>query len=121
MAERKKPDSKNPVNPEDYNPTHDGEYPHDEHDITGEKEVHLADTSNAYEVDMTDEEGRQPGMRRTGQFIVPNDEDMAGEGWTLPTRAGGGWDHPVEPSLEEQIDEPDQSDKEKKRERLKKK
>ena len=110
MAERKVPNPDDPINPDDYNPTHDRDYPHDEQDIKGEKEVHLADTSNAYEVDMTDEEGRQPGMRRTGQFIVPIDEETAGEGWTLPTRAGGGWDHPVEPSLEEQIEEPETRD-----------
>lgn len=115
MAARKNTDPNNPVNPEDYNPTHDGEYPHEQEDIKGEKEVHLADTSNAYEVDMTDEQGRQPGMRRTGKFIVPVEEDTAGEGWTLPTRAGGGWDHPVEPSLEEQIEEPENEGKTKKK------
>lgn len=112
MPKRKDiPHPNDPVKPEDYDPTHDKEYPHEEEDIVGEQVQHIAEESNQYEVDMTDEQGRPPGMRRTGQFIVPIDEDMAGEGWTLPTREGGGWDHPVEPSLEEQIEEPETPDK----------
>lgn len=109
MADNKKPrvpHPNDPVMPADYNPDHDKEYPHESTDITGEKEQHLVE-EETYETDMRDEEGRPPSMRRTGQFIVPDDEETAGEGWTLPTRPGGGWDHPLEQSLEEQIDEPE--------------
>ncbi len=104
--ESKTPHPDNPVTPEDYNPTHDREYPHGQKDITGEKEVHLAEDPG-YEDDVTDSEGRSVGMRRTGEFIVPDDNNVTGEGWTLPTRAGGGWDKALETSMEEQIDEPE--------------
>ena len=106
------PHPDDPVTPRDYNPDHDKQYPHDKSEITGEKEVHLAEDPG-YEDAVTDEQGRQPGMRRTGKFIIPDEENSAGEGWTVPTRAGGGWDHPVEPSLEEQIDEPERQPKRK--------
>ncbi len=104
--EPKMPHPNDPVTPDDFNPTHDKQFPHGQADIIGEKEVHLAEDPG-YEDDMTDAEGRQVGMRRTGEFIVPDDNNVTGEGWTLPTRAGGGWNHPVEPSLEEQIEEPE--------------
>lgn len=102
----KTPHPDDPMTPRDYDPTHAKEYPPDEEEITGEKEKHLAEDPG-YEDDMTDEKGRPVGMRRTGEFIVPDENNIAGEGWTVPTREGGGWDHPVEPSLEEQIDEPE--------------
>jgi len=96
---------KDPITPKDYNPE-GKDYPHEPEDIIGEPDKGAVQDEN-YETETTDEEGRPVGMRRSGHFITPIDEDMAGEGWTLPTRAGGGWDHPVEPSLEEQIDEPE--------------
>ena len=105
-----KPDTDDPENPRDYNPEH--EYPHEQSEIKSPPEKHLVEDPG-YEDDVTDEKGRQPGMRRTGEFIVPDDNNIAGEGWTLPTRDGGGWDHPVEPNLEEQIDEPARLDKRK--------
>ena len=102
----REPQPDNPVTPADYDPNHDKEFPHDQQDILGQPENPLV-KEDTYETDITDEQGRPPGMRRTGQFIIPDDEETAGEGWTLPTRAGGGWDHPLDVSLEEQIDEPE--------------
>ncbi|MGI8908455.1 MAG: hypothetical protein ACR2IE_18425 [Candidatus Sumerlaeaceae bacterium] len=87
--------------PEAYQPL-GKDYPLRDEDIVGEKDAHLAAGSNAYE-NMTGDD-RDPELRRTGAFEVP-DDDLAGEGWSPPTRAGGGWEHPVEPALEERLDE----------------
>lgn len=78
------------------------DYPLQDEDVVGEKENHLVEGSNAYE-NMTGDD-RDPELRRKGAFEVP-DDDLAGEGWAPPTRAGGGWEHPVEPALEERLDE----------------
>lgn len=107
------PSPDDPVTPEDYNPEHEREFPPDQSEVRGENE-HQGAELNDYEHDVTDEKGRQPGMRRTGEFIIPDGENSAGEGWTVPTRPGGGWDHPVEPPLEEQIEEPENPGKQNK-------
>lgn len=108
--ESKMPHPKNPITPDDYNPTHDKNYPHGQADIKGDKDQPLGD-SPRYEDDVRDEEGRPAGMRRTGEFIVPDENNITGEGWTLPTRAGGGWDKALDTSLEEQIEEPETPNK----------
>lgn len=101
--EQRLPNPQDPQTPQDYDPTHDKEFPHDVADIED------ADESGGekirYEDDLRDEEGRPVGMRRPGEFILPDDENVDGE-WTLPTRPGGGWDKALDKSLEEQIDEP---------------
>jgi hypothetical protein len=104
------PHPNDPVTPRDYDPTHDKEFPHEETDISGDEHAHDAEKQR-YEDDVTDEMGRPVSMRRPGEFILPDDENVTGEGWTLPTRPGGGWDQALEHSLEEQIDEPESPDK----------
>ena len=110
----KTPTPSDPLTPQDYDPTHDKNYPHEQADVAGDVHAHDAEKIR-YEDDLTDEEGREVGMRRSGEFILPDDENVTGEGWTLPTRPGGGWDKALDHSLEEQIDEPESADKNKQR------
>lgn len=100
------PHPNDPQVPRDFDPTHDKEFPHEETDITGQTED-LPHDVQTYESDMTDAQGRKVGERQTGEFIVPDDNNVTGEGWTVPERKGGGWTKARETSLEEQIDEPD--------------
>lgn len=97
----KVPHPNDPVTPRDYDPSHDKEFPHENTDITGAENPN--DREN-YEDDLRDEKGRPVSMRRTGEFIIPDDENVDGE-WTVPTREGGGWNKALDHPLEEQIDE----------------
>ncbi len=94
--------------PESYQPL-GKDYPLDQDDITGEKLVHSVESAQAEESGGGDPAGEDPNLRRRGHYEVPT-EEQSGEGWTLPTRAGGGWEHPVEPSLEERLEEVDEED-----------
>ena len=95
------PHPDDPVKPEDYNPDHSREYPHELEEVTGVTDNHR-DPSD-YENRGTDESSR----KKPGKMVVPPSDDNAGEGWTLPDRAGEGWQQPLEHTLEEQIDEPE--------------
>lgn len=88
-------------------------YPPEIDDIIGEN----ANGSSTAEPDeftanAPDELGRDASQRRTGRFIVPDEDEVSDGGWTLPTRANGGWEHAMEQSLEEQLEEiePDDTD-----------
>lgn len=90
-----------PGTPDDFQPL-GKDYPLEDTDVKGEPRPHLVEGSNAYE-NATGEPDNAP-HRRPGGFEVP-DDDLAGEGWTPPTRSGGGWEHPLETPLEEQLDQ----------------
>src|SRR5215210_4490284 len=79
------------------------DFPPGQVDVTGQKLSHLVEGAASYENDPGNAPFGDPNLRRKGQFEVP-DDDLAGEGWTPPTRPGGGWEHPVEPPLEERLD-----------------
>lgn len=87
--------------PRDFQPL-GKDYPLKGTDVTGEPEQHLADNAAAYE--NAGEKETEPGVTRRGPFEVP-DDDLAGEGWIPPTRPHGGWEHPVETAMEEQLEE----------------
>ncbi len=107
--ENRTPRPDEPVVPDDYNPTHDKDYPHDKADVAGPPQMDGGGKMR-YEDDLRDAEGRDVGERRPGEFILPDDDNVTSD-WTLPTREGGGWDKALDKPLEEQIDEPDSPDK----------
>lgn len=100
----KTPNPDNPVVPEDYNPDHANNYPHGMQEVVGEKDKH-PEPFDSYETDVRDENDRVPG--KPSKYIVPGEEDASGQGWTLPSSKGGGWEHPPEVPMEEQIEEPE--------------
>jgi hypothetical protein len=97
--------------PDDYE-TLGKEYPYEKEDLLGQEPKHEGDNPAAYEHIQTDAEGRPPGMRRTGEFEVPDvdNNEVTGEGWTVPTRAGGGWDQALDRPLEERLEEVDEDE-----------
>lgn len=81
------------------------EFPPEIDDIEEEKIIEPDTLYNEDDANAPDEFGRDASQRRTGQFIVPDEDDTADGGWTLPTRAHGGWERAVEKPFEEQLEE----------------
>lgn len=89
------------------------QYPPEIDDLISETANGTPDTEpDEFAANAPDEFGRDASQRRTGHFIVPDENEIPDGGWTLPTRANGGWEHALEQPLEEQLEEidPDEID-----------
>ncbi len=106
---KKKHDETDSNEPEDFQPLGKA-YPLEEDVIEGSQPTHKGEHIASYEHEDRDFAGRHASERPTGKFEVIENE-VSGEGWTLPLQRGGGWEHPPEKALEETLDQIEEEEK----------